>query len=96
MREHFGIDGGLKACVAIVWLVLAGAAVAVSTDDSERAVATGALALAALAGALRPDWRESLALGLAGAALTVWLVSGDAPTAGPVVVGAAVILTAAL
>jgi diguanylate cyclase (GGDEF)-like protein len=94
VRAHFGVDVRLNASILIIWLILAGAAIGASTDGAGRVAATGVLVLAALVGWLRSDLRESLAAGLGGAVLTIWLVSGDTLAPGPLVAAGAVILTA--
>src|SRR6188508_3298182 len=76
VRGTISIDGRLKACVFAAWLTLGTAVVVSNVEGSGRVVTICAILAAAFAGLLRRDWREGLAVGLAGAALTAWLVSG--------------------
>ena len=96
MRGGISIDSRLRLCVFAVWLVLGTAEVASTTDGSGRTVAIGALLAGAVAGLLRRDWGESLAVGLAGAALAAWLVDGSEGSTPYVIAGAATVLTALL
>jgi diguanylate cyclase (GGDEF)-like protein len=91
-----GIDGRLKACLFAVWLTVNAATIATSTDVGSRWFAIGAVLVAACAGLLRRDWREALAVGLAGAALTAWLVRGGDGEAIPLLAAAGVVVTALL
>lgn len=96
MRGTISIDGRLRACAFSAWLILGTAVVASSTEGGGRMVALCAMLVAAFAGLLRRDWREALAVGLAGAALTAWLVSGDEREATPILAASGVVLTALL
>ena len=82
--------------VLVIWLALVGALLGASTDASARMVTVLALAAAALAGLLRDDWRESLAIGLGAAALSAWMVDGSLGEGGFVVVALGVLLTSPL
>jgi diguanylate cyclase (GGDEF)-like protein len=96
VRGTISIDARLKACIFAAWLTPGTAVVASSTEGGERVMAICALLVAALAGLLGRDWREALAVGLAGAALTAWLVSGDESAATPILAASGVVLTALL
>ena len=93
MRGRLSI---LKACALSAWLTLGAALVASTTDGSGRVVAIAAILVAACAGLLRRDWREALAVGLAGAAFTAGLVGADQGVAFPILAAAGVVLTALL
>src|SRR5215210_1076046 len=90
------IDGRLKACLFAAWLTVSAATIATGADAESRWFAIGAVQVAAWAGLLRRDWREALAVGLAGAALTAWLVGGRDGEATPLLAAAGVVATALL
>jgi len=96
VRGRISIDGRLKACLFVAWLTLSAAVIATSADAESRWVAIGAILVAACAGLLRRDWREALAVGLAGAALTAWIVGGADGEAIPLLAAAGVVVTALL
>jgi diguanylate cyclase (GGDEF)-like protein len=96
VRAILSIDGRLKACLFAAWLTLSTAIVAGGTDGTGRLTAICALLGAACAGLLRRDWREALAVGLAGAALTAWLVGDDASEFLPILAACGVAVTALL
>jgi diguanylate cyclase (GGDEF)-like protein len=56
-------------------------------------VAIGAIVVAALAGLTRSDWRETLAVGLGGAAISAWIVSDASSEATTVLVSLATVVT---
>jgi diguanylate cyclase (GGDEF)-like protein len=78
------------------WLALSGAAVAGTTGGVGRAVAIAAIVVAALAGLLLRDWRETLAVGLAGAAAAAWMLADAGDLTTSVAVPVEVMVTALL
>ncbi|HZO30715.1 MAG TPA: diguanylate cyclase [Chloroflexota bacterium] len=96
MQVGSAVDGRLKACLFAGWLTLCAALVASTADGGGRLVTISAVLVAACAGLLRRDWREALAIGLAGAALTAWMVSGDERETVAILAATGVVLTALL
>jgi diguanylate cyclase (GGDEF)-like protein len=83
-------------CALAGWLAVSGAAVAAMTDGLGCVVAVAVIVAAALAGLLLRDWRETLAVGLVGAAVAAWTLAGAGDLTPSVVVPIGVVLTALL
>lgn len=73
MRAKPGTDGRATACALATWLVLVGAAIGGATEGLARVGIVATVMAAALAGLLRTDWRESLAVSLGAAAIAAWI-----------------------
>lgn len=96
MRKRGSVDDRLTASLFAVWLIVAAASVAVGMTGSERIAALCAMAVATLAGLLRSDRRESLAVALASAALTAWVVGGETGELTPLLAAVGVVVTGLL
>jgi hypothetical protein len=60
VRARISIDSRIRACALSAWLVLGAAVLAGTTEGNGRALAIGAMLVAASAGLLRRDWSESM------------------------------------
>ena len=96
VRGHVQIGGSLVVCLFVGWLAIGTATIVAATDGVGRVVVVGAILVTALLGVLRGDWRESLAVGLAGAAVAAWSVGSASGEAAPLVAALGVIVTALL
>jgi GGDEF domain-containing protein len=75
MRARLGPDGRVASCALAAWLVAVGAAAGGTAEGIARVGIVAAVVVAALAGMLRKDWRESLVVSLMAAAVAAWFAS---------------------
>ena len=96
MRARLTGDGRLAMCALAAWLVVFGTVVSRVTDGGAQAVVVATIVGVALAGLLLRDWRETVAVGLAGVAVAAWAVSGDGDVLTLILVPLGVMLTGLL
>jgi GGDEF domain-containing protein len=100
VRARFGpvgISGRSAAlCALAAWLVIVGAAVGGATEGIARVGFTAAVVVAALAGLLLRDWRETTTVSLVAAAVSAWGATATSGELAVVLMPLGIVLTGLL